>query len=102
MKKRATDSKPKGDRNVFTHSPLDPNCEDDQNHTRQMQTHTSDTRRWVSLPTPFGDLITADHKVLNLGQESRNNDQYALIVQDECWYWTQSYPTKRKDAAETL
>ena len=30
----------------------------------------------------FGDLITADHKVLSEESESRNNDRYAVVVQD--------------------
>ena len=30
----------------------------------------------------FGDLITADHKVLNEEGESRNNHQYGVVVQD--------------------
>ena len=30
----------------------------------------------------FGDLITADHKVLNEGGESRNNHRYAIEVQE--------------------
>ena len=30
----------------------------------------------------LGDLITADHKVLNVEGESRNNHQYAVVVQD--------------------
>ena len=30
----------------------------------------------------FGDLITADHKVLNEEGESRNNHRYAATVQD--------------------
>ena len=30
----------------------------------------------------FGDLITADHKVLSEGSESRNNHRYAAVVQD--------------------
>ena len=30
----------------------------------------------------FGDVITADHKVLNEEGESRNNHQYAVMVQD--------------------
>ena len=30
----------------------------------------------------FGDLITADHKVLNESCESRNNHRYAIVVQD--------------------
>ena len=30
----------------------------------------------------FGDLITADQKVLNEDGESRNNHRYAVVVQD--------------------
>ena len=30
----------------------------------------------------FGDLITADHKVLSEGCESRNNHRYAVVAQD--------------------
>ena len=30
----------------------------------------------------FGDLITADHKVLSENCESRNNHRYAVVVQD--------------------
>ena len=30
----------------------------------------------------FGVLITADHKVLREGCESRNNHRYAVVVQD--------------------
>ena len=30
----------------------------------------------------FGDLITADHKVLNEGCESRDNHRYSVVVQD--------------------
>ena len=42
----------------------------------------------------FGDLITADHKVLNEGSESRNNHRYAVVVQDLATQWIQSYPCK--------
>ena len=35
----------------------------------------------------FGDLVTADHKVLNEGSESRNNHWYAVVVQDLATQW---------------
>ena len=38
----------------------------------------------------FGDLITADHKVLNEGSESWNNHRYAVVVQDVATQWIQS------------
>ena len=34
------------------------------------------------LAEKFGDLITADHKVLNEECESRNSNRYAVVVQD--------------------
>ena len=30
----------------------------------------------------FGDLITADHKVLSEESESRNNHRFAVVVQE--------------------
>ena len=49
----------------------------------------------------LGDLITADHKVLNQGSESRNNHRYAVVVQDPATQWIQSYPCKSKNSKET-
>ena len=49
----------------------------------------------------FGDLITADHKVLSDNCESRNNHRYAIVVQDLATQWIQSYPCKTKTSQET-
>ena len=49
----------------------------------------------------FGDLITADHKVLNEGSEPRDNHRYAVVVQDLATRWIQSYPCKTKSSHET-
>ena len=49
----------------------------------------------------FGDLITADHKVLSESFESRNNHRYAIVVQDLATQWIQSYPCKTKTSQET-
>ena len=43
----------------------------------------------------FGDLITADHKVLSDNCESRNNHRYAVVVQDLATQWIQAYPCKK-------
>ena len=45
----------------------------------------------------FGDLITADHKVLSDNCESRNNHRYAVAVQDLATQWIQAYPCKKKN-----
>ena len=49
----------------------------------------------------FGDLITADHKILIEGSESRNNHRYAVVVQDLATQWIQSSPCKNKNSQET-
>ena len=49
----------------------------------------------------FGDLITADHKVLSDNCESRNNYRYAVVVQDLATQWIQAYPCKNKTSQET-
>ena len=49
----------------------------------------------------FGDLITADHKVLSEESESRNNHRYAVVVQDLATQWIQSYPCETKSSQET-
>ena len=45
----------------------------------------------------FGDLITADHKVLSDNCESRNNHRYAVVVQDLATQWIQAYPCKNQN-----
>ena len=49
----------------------------------------------------FGDLITADHKVLNEGCESRDNHLYAIVVQDLATRWIQSYPCNTHISQDT-
>ena len=49
----------------------------------------------------FGDLITADHKILREESESRNNHRYAVVVQDLATQWVQSYPCETKSSKET-
>ena len=44
----------------------------------------------------FGDLITANHKVLSEESESRTNHRYAVVVQDLATQWIQSHPCKTK------
>ena len=44
----------------------------------------------------FGDLITADHKVLNEGRESWHNHRYAVVVQDLATQWINLNRVKNK------
>ena len=53
-----------------------------------------------SVAENFGDLITANHKVLNEEGESRNTHGYTVVVQDLATQWIQSYPCKTKTSRE--
>ena len=86
---------------VYTHFPKDRNFETCQrtNITRALCRR----RNGGAVPRAenFGDLITADHKVLGENCESRNNHRYAIVVQDLATQWIQSYPCKTKTSQET-
>ena len=69
-----------GKHSVYTHFPKDRNCEI---CIRTKITRASCRRRngeAVPRAENFGDLITADHKVLSDNCESRNNHRYAVVV----------------------
>ena len=90
-----------GKHNVQTHFPKDRNCEICQ---RTKITWAPCRRRnggAVPRAENFGDLITADHKVLSDNCESRNNHRYAVVVQDLATQWIQAYPCKTKTSQET-
>ena len=87
--------------NVHTHFPKDRNCEICK---RTKITRAPCSRRngeAVPRAANFGDLITADHKVLSDSCESRNNHRYAVVVQDLATQWIQAYPCKTKTSQET-
>ena len=90
-----------GKHSVYTHFPKDRNCEICQ---RTKITRAPCKRRnGEAAPRPenFGDLITADHKILSEGCESRNNHRYAVVVQDLATQWIHSYPCKTETSQET-
>ena len=81
---------------IFSHFPKDRNC--DIRLRTKMTRAPCRRRNEGSIPRAekFGDLITADDKVLNEGSESWNNHGYAVVVQDLATQWIQSYPCKNK------
>ena len=90
-----------GKHSVYTHFPTDQNCKICQ---RTKITRAPCRRRngeAVPRAVNFGDLITADHKVLSDNCESRNNHRYAVVVQDLATQWIQAYPCKNKTSQET-
>ena len=89
-----------GKHSVYTHFPKDRNCEICQ----RTKITRAPCRRHIGGAVPraekFGYLITADHKVLSEGCESRNNRRYAVVVQDLATQWIQSYPCKTKTSQD--
>ena len=90
-----------GKHNVHTHFPKDRNCE----ICKRTKITRAPCRRRKGETVPradnFGDLITADHKVLSDNCEFRNNHRYAVVVQDLATQWIQAYPCKNKTSQET-
>ena len=90
-----------GKHSVYTHFQKDRNCEICQ---RTKITRVPCRRRVGRVERRaenFGDLITADHKIVSEACESRNNQRYAVVVQDLATQWIQSYPCKTKTSQET-
>ena len=90
-----------GKHNVHTHFPTDRNCEICKR--TKITRAPCRTRNGEAVPraASFGDLITADHKVLSDNCESRNNHRYAVVVQDPATQWIQAYPCKNNTSQET-
>ena len=90
-----------GKHSVYTYFPKDRNCE----ICKRTKITRAPCRRRNGEAVPradkFGDLITADHKVLSDNYESRNNHRYAVVVQDLATQWIQAYPCKNKTSQET-
>ena len=55
----------------------------------------------VPRATNFGDLITADHKIVSDNFASRKNHRHAVMVQDLATQWIQAYPCKNQTSQET-
>ena len=90
-----------GNHDVHTHFPEDRNCEICK---LTKITRAPCRRRYggtVLRAENFGDLITADHKVLSDNCESRNNHRCAVVVQDLATQWIQAYPSKTTTTQKT-
>ena len=90
-----------GKHSVYTHFPEDRHCE----ICKRTKITRAPCRRRNGAAVPraenFGDLITADHKVLSDNCDSQNNHRYAVVVQDLATQWIQAYPCKTKTSQET-
>ena len=86
-----------GKHSVHTHFPKDRNCEICQRTKITRAPCRIRVARVVRRAENFGDLITADHKVLSDNCESRNNHRYAVVVQDQATQWIQAHPCKKQN-----
>ena len=90
-----------GKHSVYTQFLKDRNCE----ICKRTKITKVPCRRRIGGVEPraekFGDLITADHKVLSENCEPRNNHRCAIVVEDLATQWIQSYPCKTKTSQET-
>ena len=86
-----------GKHSVYTHVPEDRYCEICKRTKITRAPCRRRTGRAVPRAVNFGDLITADHKVLSEGCGSRNNHRHAVVVQDLATQWIQTYPCKNKN-----
>ena len=97
LKRREDLSKHSG----YTHFPEDRNCEICKRTIITRAPCRRRNRGAVPRAENFGDLITADHKVLSDNCESRNNHRHGVVVQDLATQWIQTYPCKTKTSQET-
>ena len=55
----------------------------------------------VARSKALGDLITTEHTILNVGNESRCGHRNAYIVKKDCRNWIEGYPMK-KETSHTM
>ena len=84
-----------GKHSMYIHFPKDRNCERCKGTKITMAPCRKRAGEAIPRAESFGDLITADHKVLSEGCESRNDHRYAVVVQDLETQWIQSYQFKK-------
>ena len=89
-----------GKHSIYTHFPEDRTCEICKRTKITRAPCRRRNRGAVFRSENFGDLITADHKVVSDNCESRNNHRYAVVVQDLATQWIQAYPCKTKTSQE--
>ena len=90
-----------GKHSADTHFPKDRNCEISKRTKITRAPCRRRSGRAVPRAENFGDLTTADHKVLSDKCESRYNHRHAVVVQDLATQWIQAYPCKTTTSQET-
>ena len=81
---------------TFTHFPKDRNCDICLRTKITRAPCRKHTGTVVPRAENYGELITAEHKVLSERCASRHNHRYAVVVQDLTAQWIQSSPCNTK------
>ena len=92
--------------NIFTHFPKDPtgNCEicnANKPNRAYVRSKAQPEPDGLPIPKQWADALTADHKILNDGDKSREQDKTACIIQDRATHWLQGYTAPTKNTADT-
>ena len=90
-----------GKHNVHAHFPKDRNCEICKRTIITRAPYRRRNSEAVLRAVKFGDLVTADHKVLSDNCESRNNHRYAVVVQDLVTQWKFLEPERKPKVIHT-
>ena len=90
-----------GKHSVYTHFRKDRSFEIRKRTNNTRARCRKRTGKAIRRAENVGHLITADHKVLSEGCESRHNHRYAVVVQDVATQRIQAYPSKMKNSQET-
>ena len=90
-----------GKHSIYTHFPKDRDCDVCLKTKITRAPCRKSTGAAIARAENFAYLITADHKVLSEGCESRNNHRYAVVVQDLATQWIQSFPLKTQTSQQT-
>ena len=91
--------------NPWTQFPKDSNldiCREAKSSRAQCRSKNRGKPDEFPKPLKITDSITADHKILNEDDASRENDRVAMIILDRFTRWLQGYACKGKSASECL
>ena len=91
--------------NPFTHFPKDlncPICNSCKRNRSQLRSKIHGKPDDLPEPKKFADAVTADHKILNDDDKSREHDRVALIVMDRFTRWLQGYAANSKASDEVV
>ena len=98
--------KPEGKHNVHIHFPADCNnseiCRILKPRRESLLSLDMGPPDALPKPTKWADAYTADHKVLNEEDASRDSDRNALIIYDRYTHWLQGYSVVHKSVHESM